>query len=134
MLKIQTDKMGQSASFTFPLMLDVILHIEVHCDVGSHAGRPAFSYLGLGHLHDGEGGDGLRHPGPAAKHHAAVLRLPVRDGGRERQGVRRVLRADVETETSRIWEVVAGSGGSTWCRCLLIYFLPETNKKSSYIA
>lgn len=75
--------MGQSASFTFPLMLDVILHIEVHCDVGSHAGWPAFSYLGLGHLHDGEGGDGLRHPGPAAKHHAAVLRLPVRDGGRE---------------------------------------------------
>lgn len=76
--------MGQSASFTFPLMLDVILHIEVHCDVGSHAGRPAFSYLGLGHLHDGEGGDGLRHPGPPPKHHAAVLRLPARVGGRER--------------------------------------------------
>lgn len=73
------DNLGWRCYVTFPLVLDVILHVEVDGDVGSHAGRPAFSYLGLGHLHDGEGGDGLRHPGPAAEDHAAVLRLPVRE-------------------------------------------------------
>lgn len=58
-------------------MLDVILHVEVDGDVGSYPGRPALSDVGLGHLHYGEGGDGLSHPGPAAEHHPAVLGLPV---------------------------------------------------------
>lgn len=74
-------KIGQGCKVTFPLVLDVILHIEVDGDVGSHAGRPAFSNLGLGHLHDGEGGDGLRHPRPPAEHHSTVLRLPVKGRG-----------------------------------------------------
>lgn len=67
----------QFRSVTFPLVLDVVLHVEVDGDVGPHARRPAFANVGLGHLHDGKGSDGLGHPGPAAKHHSAVLGLPV---------------------------------------------------------
>lgn len=63
--------------FTFPLMLDMILYIQIYSDVPSHTGRPALSNVWLGNLHYREGGDGLSHPGPAPKHHSAVLRLPA---------------------------------------------------------
>ena len=58
-------------------MLDMILHIEVNSDIGSNASRPALPNVGLGHLHYGESGDGLSHPGPAPKHRPTVLWLPA---------------------------------------------------------
>ena len=65
---------------TFPLVLDVVAYVQVDGDVGADAGGPVLPDVGLGHLHDGEGGDGLSHPGPAPEHHAPVLRTPVSEG------------------------------------------------------
>lgn len=58
---------------TFPLMFDVIFDIEVNSDISSYACGPALPNVGLCDLHDGKGGDVLSHPGPAPKHHAAIL-------------------------------------------------------------
>lgn len=41
----------QTQNFTFPLMLDVILDIEVNSDISSDSSRPTFSNVGLGDLY-----------------------------------------------------------------------------------
>src|SRR4029434_7964171 len=56
----------------------MIAHIEVDGDVGADTCWPALADVGLGHLHDGEGHDGLSHTSPTAKHHTTIFRLPVR--------------------------------------------------------
>lgn len=70
---------------TFPLVLDMILHIEVHGDISSHTGGPALPNIGLGNLYYGERADGLSHPGPAPKHRSAVLRLPAQRDRRNKE-------------------------------------------------
>lgn len=62
---------------TFPLMFDVILYIEVNGHIGSNAGGPALSDVGLGNFYDGKCSDDLCHPGPASKHYSSIFWLPV---------------------------------------------------------
>ena len=71
-------------------MLDVVSDVEVDGDVGAHTGGPVLPDVGLGHLHDGEGGDVLGHPGPAPEHCAPVLRLPVKGRPAQTRIVRRL--------------------------------------------
>ena len=71
-------------------MLDVVSDVEVDGDVGADAGGPVLPDVGLGHLHDGEGGDVLSHPGPSPEHRAPVLRLPVRGRAAQTGIVRRL--------------------------------------------
>lgn len=70
-------------TLTFPLMFDVILYIEVNCNVGSDTSRPALPNVRLGNLNNGERADGLSHPGPASEHHTSILRFPVKKDRRQ---------------------------------------------------